>query len=269
MPTLVLPPRLNDDCKTICEVAINEGWQTFESPGWHIAPVIALDDPVIYSEPLFADVAAAELSVHLLDPPVDWLASAPYDYVRRTIRFGKLHDVRTSLSGAWFLKPAEDKSFATRVYDAPSELPDASLFLEEIPVLVSEPVEWQLEVRCFVLDRRVRALSPYFRSGELATVAEGQWPFFRDEEAEAREFAERVLADSRLTFPPSVVLDIGFIMGRGWAIVELNPAWGSGIYGCNPQEVLPVLRRSTISSQQAVSAEDQRFLRTRVSIERY
>lgn len=42
-----------------------------------------------------------------------------------------------------------------------------------------------------------------------------------------------------------VVLDIGTISGRGWAVVEANAAWGSGIYGCDPMEVLGVIRHAT------------------------
>lgn len=37
--------------------------------------------------------------------------------------------------------------------------------------------------------------------------------------------------------------------GRGWAVVEQNAAWGSGIYGCDPEEVLEVLRFAAIPAQ--------------------
>ena len=56
----------------------------------------------------------------------------------------------------------------------------------------------------------------------------------------------RVLADPRVEFPRAVVLDVGVIAGRGWAVVEQNAAWGSGIYGCDPREVLEVLRYAAV-----------------------
>jgi hypothetical protein len=37
-------------------------------------------------------------------------------------------------------------------------------------------------------------------------------------------------------------MDVGVIQHRGWAVVELNAAWGAGIYGCDPDEVLEVVR---------------------------
>jgi hypothetical protein len=36
------------------------------------------------------------------------------------------------------------------------------------------------------------------------------------------------------------------IAGRGWAVVEQNSAWGAGIYGCDPEKVLAVLRHAAV-----------------------
>lgn len=47
-----------------------------------------------------------------------------------------------------------------------------------------------------------------------------------------------------LDLPRAAVIDVGVIAGRGWAVVEQNAAWGSGIYGCDPQQVLEVLRHA-------------------------
>jgi hypothetical protein len=38
-----------------------------------------------------------------------------------------------------------------------------------------------------------------------------------------------------------VVVDVGFIDGRGWAVVEFNAAWGAGLNGCDPDKVLPAI----------------------------
>jgi len=66
-----------------------------------------------------------------------------------------------------------------------------------------------------------------------------------DEElTEAEQFIRTVLADSRVDLPRATVLDVGVITGRGWAVIEQNSAWGSGIYGCDPEEVLEVLRHA-------------------------
>src|SRR5262245_38856761 len=45
----------------------------------------------------------------------------------------------------------------------------------------------------------------------------------------------RLLAERTVALPPAFVVDVGLIEGRGWAVVEFNPAWCSGLLGaCNP-----------------------------------
>ncbi len=118
-----------------------------------------------------------------------------------------------------------------------------------LPLLVSEPVEWTVEYRCFVLERQVVALSTYSRHGQMQhapTAAPA-------EIVEARRFTETLLAE--VSLPPAVVLDVGEIAGGGWAVVEANPAWASALYGCEAAHVLPVLRRACVPKAQ-LSPED-------------
>ncbi|MFD7843425.1 hypothetical protein ACFV4K_10890 [Nocardia sp. NPDC059764] len=49
-----------------------------------------------------------------------------------------------------------------------------------------------------------------------------------------------------LPTPLAVVVDIGLIEGRGWAVVEANSAYGAGVYGCDPRRVLDVLARGCV-----------------------
>jgi hypothetical protein len=49
--------------------------------------------------------------------------------------------------------------------------------------------------------------------------------------------------DGFITVPS--VIDVGRIPGKGWAIIEINQAWASGIYGCDPGRVLDVLEMAS------------------------
>jgi hypothetical protein len=150
-----------------------------------------------------------------------------------------LGEVRGSLVRPAFVKPADGrKGFEGKVYGSPAALPDAPS--GDTPVLVCEPVEWEVEYRCHVLDGEVVAISPYLRDGDLALTGDGRWDAPWD--AEAREYAGVLLDEVPL--PPAIVVDIGLIKGQGWAVVEANAAWGAGVYGCDPQAVLRVLARS-------------------------
>ena len=124
MPTLVLAPRQNDDARRMAKAAAEIGWDVFASTSWRDFPAELRDaDPVLYSDPLFADVAAGPLNLALLEPTPDWLTTLPEQYLSREVRFVTL-DAARSLTGPIFLKPAEDKSFPARVYHDPaSELP--------------------------------------------------------------------------------------------------------------------------------------------------
>jgi hypothetical protein len=111
-----------------------------------------------------------------------------------------------------------------------------------MPILVSDVVRWRVEFRCFILDRAVRTFSVYLRDGQLQR--EAGFPHSDEEEAAVRSFTSRLLADARVALPRAAVVDVGVIEGQGWAVVEQNAAWGTGIYGCDPQEVLEVLRHA-------------------------
>lgn len=267
MPTLILPPRLNEDCDTVRRAAGLAGWEVYAAPGWHLPPELADADPVIYADPLFADVAAAQLGLRLIDPPLDWLTQIPDRYLGRRVLFTTLRAARQYPTAPFFVKPADDKSFPARVYASPAELPGDDALPPETPVLISEPVHWSLEIRCFVLDRRLCALSPYLRHGELARSPDGEWPISDSERQEALGTIAAMLDDDAVPLPPAVVIDIGIIDGHGWALIEANAAWGSGIYGCDPAAVLPVLRRATIPGS-AITADDSRWLRPAVHVER-
>jgi len=44
-----------------------------------------------------------------------------------------------------------------------------------------------------------------------------------------------------MTLPMTVVVDVGFVGGRGWTVIEFNAAWGAGLNGCNPERFLPAI----------------------------
>ena len=126
---------------------------------------------------------------------------------------------------------------------------------EDDPVLASEPVEWVAEFRFFVRDRRVRAWSPYWLHGALARK-DDEWVVDPDLVAMTRGLVDRLLDDPRVDLPVALVLDAGVIRDVGPAVVEAKTASGAGIYGCDPREVLEVLRAATVEGRRARGSED-------------
>jgi hypothetical protein len=72
---------------------------------------------------------------------------------------------------------------------------------------------------------------------------------------EAMAFATKVLQAPDVALPPAVVLDIGVIESKGWAVVEADPAWASGIYGCDPARVISVIARACVPSDRMTDVD--------------
>src|SRR5205085_1194030 len=179
----------------------------------------------------------------LQKPSADWLPQIPVWYRHRNVRLVMLAQAR-ALSGPIFLKPADGKDFEARVYTSGAELQDNEWLDPALEVLAASPVVWRDEYRCFVLEREIRTCSVYSRSGVVALDDQDCWSATNEELAQARDFARRVLAEPNVNVPSAFVLDVGTLDDGVWAVVEANPVWSSGIYGCDPDAVLDVLAGS-------------------------
>jgi ATP-grasp domain, R2K clade family 2 len=242
MPTLILTPRFTDDSQALWRAAGQLGWHVERLVSWRVpADLRTVAEPVLYLEALFGPILAEQFGLRLHEPAIDWLPRLPEEFRKRQISLMPLRAARQLVEPA-FIKPPNDKSFPARVYTG-RELPEG--YDEESPVLVAEVVKWESEFRCFVLDRQPMTLSVYLRDGELQR--EQGFASSAVELAEAEATVRSVLADPRVDVPRAAVLDVGVIAGRGWAVVEQNAAWGSGIYGCDPVRVLEVLRHAAVS----------------------
>lgn len=248
MPHLILPPRYTEDSILLWRGALACGWAVTRLQGWRIDAGFSADEPIIYGEPLFVAAVAEELGLLAVEPPLDFLARLPQRFRLRDVTFGCGADISTR-GFPGFLKPADDKCFPAAVYSGARDL-DRFSIPPEAPVIWSEPVQWEMEFRCFIAGR-CEAMSIYARGGRLAQADDESWPVTPDEYHQAYDFVTELLSSPALDFPPALVIDIGRIAGRGWAVVEANPCWGSGVYGCSAEAVLRTLRSAFASRQNA------------------
>lgn len=242
MTTLILPPRYSDDSNTLWRASIALGWNIERLQSWRVPEDFRPSAEVaIYGESLWANFVAEQLGLKLYEPPLDWLAGLPPELLGRKIEFCTLEEARDKPLPA-FVKPAGEKSFQARVYRSAAELLPDEGEQESVPVLVSEIVEWEVEYRCFVLNGHVETISSYWRGDTSTRDEEGFYPAPPDELEAAHEFAARVMKASTRGFGDmGVVVDVGRIRDFGWAVIEANPAYGAGLYGCDPQKVLNVI----------------------------
>jgi hypothetical protein len=234
MPTLILSNRYTPDSQLLWKAAGDLGWDTERLINWRL-PKKTIPDPIVFVESLFAPMIGEQLGINLTEPPGNWLSELPEKFRKRTVELmtAKLAKEVLLVKKPLFIKPPNDKSFLARPY---KELPD--YIDNDAIVLVQEIVVWEKEFRCFVLDKKVKTLSIYWKDGQLQKNE--NWYSPPAELDEARDFAESVLAE--VEAPNAIVIDVGVIKDRGWGVVELNAAWGCGIYGCDAKEVLKVVQ---------------------------
>lgn len=231
--------------------AVALGWDVMRLSSWQCPDDFDPDEPALYAEPLFSAAVAEQLGLTVLEPPEDFLTRLPGEYAGREIHYLSAGEAR-KLGGPLFIKPPNAKTFRAGVFANGSDLPELP---DQEMVLTSTPVEWLAEFRYFVRERTVRAWSPYWLNGALARDGD-EWIVEPEFAAQTRRLVDTLLADSRIELPAAVVIDAGIIRGFGPAIVEANEASGSGIYGCDPRDVLEVVRAATITrTSESISSE--------------
>ncbi len=243
MTTLVLSTWSLPASKALANAAGQEGWRTFaydERPD--IEP---FGKVVFYGGTNQALTIAMRFHLALLEPPFDLLARLPLEFRCRVVEYSHFGNLG-SLKGRTFIKPADalNKSFDAGIYTSTRDIRFPKAVVTDSPVLLAEPVEWSAEYRCFIRNGVVAAWSPYLSFGRPAWKPFDKGTLAQEVPRNLSSFCDRLFSRSGLSFPPAFVIDIGLIDERGWAVVEFNPAWCSGVLGADPREVLGVLERA-------------------------
>lgn len=144
--------------------------------------------------------------------------------------------------GCWASKLLACFPKTSRLKAETSNIPRDSL------VHIGEPVEFEYEFRCFVSLNRVNAISAYVYDGHIVSDYDSFPSVPKAQLDLVRSFAKSVLDHPDVAAPPAFTLDIGLIRGRGWAVVECNECWASGIYACDPIRVLETLVSSVVEA---------------------
>ena len=177
----------------------------------------------VYGADSFCLVLQQKLGFDLCSPADDLLLQVPSPFLQRQLARRTLADVMSSLPA--FVKPVVPKQFRGAVYSSPEDLAAECRSLpQDTAVFVAEIVTLTAEVRSFVLDGQVLDAAVYEGTGSLA---------------DASKFVTELVKAVRL--PRAVVIDVGFFADRGWAVIEFNSAWGSGLNGCDAMKALPAI----------------------------
>lgn len=219
------------------------GWDVLPAPGgWR------LDEETIksgaagvpYGSQIFCEVISQQMNWKLKANSFDWLTKVPKKYLKRKVEFMTLGEAKKIVERK-FIKPADDKCFDAKIYE-PGEFKPHEILSDNTPVLVSDIVEFTHEYRCFVRDNRCVTWSSYIYDGEIANPK--NWQRSVPGKTRPQWFMELLLSKMK---SEDAVVDIGQAKGTDWAVIESNPAWASGLYGCDPTEALLTMSQAVTS----------------------
>jgi len=250
MPSLICSSRYTIDSQILRKTAQSLGWETLRLDGnlipeWFDPP--DSDIAFFYTAPHVFDIAR-QLGRTMVGCNPSWAVDLPPEFLKRELEQTILRDALL-ISQQRFVKHSVSKAFPAAVYDADKLASETKSIHPDSLVHVGEPVEWICEFRCFVSQGQVNAISPYVYDGEIVANYDSFPNVSGTEMNDVRKYAESVLNHPAVQTPEAFVLDVGIIHDRGWAVVECNECWASGIYNCEPTEVLKTLISGNVESE--------------------
>ncbi len=221
---LLIPEKADAERDSLAEAFSRGGGRTHKIGRFWDPPTF---DPMrvrVYGPDSFCLVLQQKLGFALCSPEDELLLRVPSEYLQRKIQKHKLGEAST-LTYPAFIKPVIPKQFRGSIYQSFEALKtECQGLTSETLIMASEIVTLTTEVRCFLLNGRVLDSAIYEGAAGIAGAEEF-----------VTKFAQVV------SLPRAIVVDVGFIAGRGWGIIEFNAAWGAGLNGCDPQRVLPAI----------------------------
>ncbi len=239
---VALSPMYTEDSNTLKKASLNSPYELNRFNGkWNVPEEFRDDVISVYGEDLYAEIVAEQCHLTLTKPDDNWLSKIPEEFTKRKIYYGQLKDFVHEEN--IFIKCSDFKSFKAGVFDKVTNIKGFDTLDLESTVFTSEVVEWELEVRCFVLNNKIKTYSSYWRNNTFNTNLLSE-----TEEKDMFEFFTDFIKQYSETLPKAIVLDFGIIIGKGWALIEANPAWCSGLYACDAEKALEVIVESCIKN---------------------
>lgn len=235
---IALSPMYTEDSNNLKKASINSAYELSRfNAKWNVPEEFREDVIAVYGEDIYAEIVAEQCNLILTKPDDDWLSKISQEFTKRRISYGKLKEFVHEEN--IFIKCSDFKSFKAGVFDKVTNIKGFDTLDLESTVFTSEVVEWELEVRCFVLNNKIKTYSSYWRNNAFDIH-----PLSETEGKDLFEFFKNFMQQYSDTLPKAIVLDFGIIKGKGWALIEANPAWCSGLYDCDAKKVLEVIVES-------------------------
>ena len=227
---LFLPDKPDNERDAVASEWKKAGGQVLRLERFWKPPSITDKDIKVYGNEMFCLVLEHLLDIKLVSPTNNFLEKIDYKWTNREITFSNLSNI-DCLKYPLFIKPAVPKLFEPRIIKAAEEMDGERAELNDSTlVITSEIVRFDSEVRCFILHGELKSLGIYEGNPKLS---------------EAKSFVDAFLFENKKILPNTVVIDIGYIGDKGWAVIEANATWGAGLNGCDAKNVIDCIYFAT------------------------
>lgn len=197
-----------------------------------------------------ARVQRAGFAKNLVAPGARWLCSLSESITGRAVFASTVSELQERPADQFvFIKPAEAK---IEGFEAGwRTFADTIDICKEVHIPDNSMVQWtdtlmdlDNEYRFYILDGVALTGSQYLTSG--ITYYDGALDEKFDQ---AKAFVDHALSLIQHQ-PEAYTLDVGWNkITESWVVIEGNPAWCSGLYGCDPSLALKVIERSCNPTQ--------------------
>ena len=232
--TLLIPSKFDLERDAVAAAWENAGGSVIRVDKFWEPPGIDNRSIKLYGDSVFCLVLEEKLGLILVSPDDYVLEKLDSKWLKRKINIIRLDEINESAFPV-LAKALIPKQFRSGVYNSAGDLMHECRGLsEETEILISEIVLFECDIRCFILNGQIMAIGLYEGNADVNS---------------AKQFADRFISDTRnkQLLTNTYVLDIGYIQERGWAVIEINPSWGSGLNGCVPEEVIRCIYYATLS----------------------
>lgn len=216
---LVIPDKTDIERDAVAKAWERHGGNVIRIGRFWEPPKMEREKIRLYGNHIFCMILAQKLNLELISPPDDILMHLPEKWLKRTVKVGTLAEAE-QFGYPCFIKPLAPKIFAARKYNSYSELLEECKQLDDItPIVCSDIVDISSEVRSFILNGQVFTASVYEGEADIN---------------DAKAFLKEFISENLGAIPSTCVIDIGYINGSGWGVIEANAIWGAGLNGCDP-----------------------------------
>lgn len=243
---LITTPNKHEEITLLSKTAKALGWDVYNE-GFRIPDHLLKQPGAVYGEQFFCEIVAEQMGWKLLSNSLDWLTKLPEEYTNRKIIFTKLAEARL-LTEEKFIKPADDKCFPAKVYLSGKDLPITPV-IDDAPTLISDVMKFTSEYRCFVKNKIVTTACCYlYQKIGMQEPAINKPEHYNNNNDVVIEFVNKLLQDSRVECADGTVIDVGRFKKDTYTVIESNPVWAAGIYGCEPVAVLDAIKAACIEA---------------------